>query len=24
MDVLLAGMRNKILDSTVMTVTYTR
>lgn len=24
MDVLLAGIRNKILDSTVMTVTYTR
>ncbi len=24
MDILLAGMRNKILDSTVMTVTYTR
>jgi len=24
MDVLLAGMRNKIIDSTVMTVTYTR
>ena len=24
MDILLAGIRNKILDSTVMTVTYTR
>jgi hypothetical protein len=24
MDVLIAGVRNKILDSTVMTVTYTR